>query len=130
MSSWWGALQEKARGTHHRGAWGGVGTAARRWRHPLHTAAHWQPGAARWGKGAEVAPKEDVGAGGRRGAGAGRRGAGARRRGGAALEVRSGAAGGRPRARPSASRGRQRPGPAPPPRNVAWAAAGAPPGRG
>lgn len=23
MSSWWGALQEKARGTHHRGAWGG-----------------------------------------------------------------------------------------------------------
>lgn len=123
MSSWWGALQEKARGTHHRGAWGGVGTAARRWRHPLHTAAHWQPGAARWGKGAEVAPKEDVGAGRRRGAGA-------RRRGGAALEVRSGAAGGRPRARPSASRGRQRPGPAPPPRNVAWAAAGAPPGRG
>lgn len=123
MSSWWGALQEKARGTHHRGAWGGVGTAARRWRHPLRTAAHWQPGAARWGKGAEVAPKEDVGAGGRRGAGA-------RRRGGAALEVRSGAAGGRPRARPSASRGRQRPGPAPPPRNVAWAAAGAPPGRG
>lgn len=75
MSSWWGALQEKARGTHHRGAWGGVlgvgwggvGTAARRWRHPLHTAAHWQPGAALWGKEAEVAPKEDVGAGGRAG---------------------------------------------------------------
>lgn len=43
--------------------WGGVGTAARRWRHPLHTAAHWQPGAALWGKGAEVAPKEDVGEG-------------------------------------------------------------------